>query len=183
MTVTELVTAEQLLHMPDDGMRRELVAGRVKTALPAGWQHGLIAGRLCTELGCYVEKRKNGVILSGGTGFLLASDPDTVRAPDLAFICRERLSAQMPTEAFWPGPPDLAVEVVSPGDTVHEVDDKVKSWLDAGTRSVWVIDPKWRSVTVYRSATRVTVLTENDELSGEEVVEGFRCLVGDLFAV
>ena len=75
------------------------------------------------------------------------------------------------------------MEVISPGDTVHEVDEKVKSWLDAGTRMVWVIDPKWRSVTVYRSAARVTVLTENDELSGEEVIEGFHCVVGELFAV
>jgi Uma2 family endonuclease len=183
MSTTTLVTAEQLLYMPDDGFRYELIAGEVRKMSPAGWKHGLIAARLHLSLGRYVEDHGLGALFEGDTGFVLASDPDTVRAPDVAFIRRERLSAEMPTEAFWPGPPDLAVEVVSPGDTVHEVDDKVKAWLDAGTRMVWVIDPKWRSVTVYRSAVRVTVLTENDELSGEEVVEGFRCVVGELFAV
>jgi len=149
---------------------------------PAGWKHGLIAAQLQICLGSYVQKHKLGAVFASETGFLLASDPDTGRAPDVAFICRERLAAEKPTEAFWPGPPDLAVEGISPGDTVHEVDDKVKSWLDAGTRMVWVIDPKWRSATVYRSAARVTILTENDELSGEDVVDGFRCVVGDLFA-
>jgi Uma2 family endonuclease len=182
MSTTTLVTAEQLLYMPNDGFRYELIAGEVKKMSPAGWKHGLIAGRLHGWLYAYVEKHKLGAIFASETGFLLASDPDTVRAPDIAFVCRERLSAEASSEAFWPGPPDLAVEVVSPGDTVHEVDDKVKSWLDAGTRMVWVIDPKWQSVTVYRSAASVTVLTENDELSGEEVIEGFRCVVGELFA-
>jgi Uma2 family endonuclease len=182
MSTTTLVTAEQLLYMPDDGFRYELIAGELKKMSPAGWKHGLIAGRLHGWLGRYVEEHKLGAVLEGDTGFLLASDPDTVRAPDIAFIRRDRLSASKPTEAFWPGPPDLAVEVISPGDTVHEVDDKVKCWLDVGTRMFWVIDPKWRSVTVYRSVARVTVLTENDELSGEDVVDGFRCIVGELFA-
>ena len=81
-----------------------------------------------------------------------------------------------------PGASDLAVEVVSPGDTVTKVDDKVRTWLE-GRRMVWVVvDPKWRSVTVYRSPSRVNVRTEGEDLSGEEVVEGFRCTVGDIFA-
>ncbi len=183
MSTTTLVTAEQLLYMPDNGFRYELIAGEVRKMSPAGWKHGLIAAQLGILLGSHVRKNKLGAVFASEPGFLLASDPDTVRAPDVAFIRRERLAAEKPSEAFWPGPPDLAVEVVSPGDTVNEVDDKVKAWLDAGTRMVWVINPKWRSVTVYRSAVRVTVLTENDEISGEEVVEGFRCVVGELFAV
>ena len=183
MSTTTLVTAEQLLYMPNDGFRYELIAGEVRKMSPAGWKHGLIAGELHISLGSYVRKNKLGAVFEGDTGFLLSSDPDTVRAPDVAFICRERLAAEKPTEAFWPGPPDLAVEVISPGDAVHEVHDKVKGWLDAGARMVWVIDPKWRSVTVYRSAARVTILTENDELSGEDVVDGFHCVVGELFAV
>ena len=182
MSTTTLVTAEQLLYMPRGRFRCELIAGELRKMSPAGWKHGLIAARLHLLLGRYVDDHGLGVLFEGDTGFLLASDPDTVRAPDVAFICRERLAAEKPTEAFWPGPPDLAVEVNSPGDTAHEVDDKVKGWLDAGTRMVWVIDPKRRSVTVYRSAARVIVLTENDELSGEDVVEGFHCVVGDLFA-
>ena len=183
MSTTTLVTAEQLLYMPDNGFRYELIAGEVRKMSPAGWKHGLIAVSWEFCWGAMSGKISWARFSQSEPGFLLASDPDTVRAPDVAFIRRERLAAEKPSEAFWPGPPDLAVEVVSPGDTVNEVDDKVKAWLDAGTRMVWVIDPKWRSVTVYRSAVRVTVLTENDEISGEEVVEGFRCVVGELFAV
>jgi Uma2 family endonuclease len=183
MSTVTLVTAEQLLYMPDDGFRYELIAGEIRKMSPAGWKHGLIAGRLHVTLGAYVERHKLGSLFEGETGFLLASDPDTVRAPDVAFICRERLSAERPTEAFWPGAPDLAVEVVSPGDTVYEVDDKVKSWLDAGAKMVWVVNPKLQNVTVYRSSGRATVLGASDELSGEDVVDGFRCVVGDLFAL
>jgi Uma2 family endonuclease len=183
MSTTTLVTAEQLLYMPDDGFRYELIAGELRKMSPAGWRHGLIAGRLHGWLSRHVEDHRLGALFEGDTGFLLATDPDTVRAPDIAFVRRERLAIEQPTEAFWPGAPDLAVEVISPGDTVNEVDDKVRAWLDAGTRMVWVINPKWQSVTVYRSAARVKVLTAADELFGEDVVDGFRCVVADLFAV
>lgn len=182
MSTTILFTADQLLRMPDDGNRYELICGELRKMSPAGWRHGWVAGRLHVWLGRYVEEHNLGVVFEGETGFLLASDPDTVRAPDVAFVCRSRLPAEEPAEAFWPGAPDLAVEVVSPGDTVHEVDDKVGTWLDAGTRMVWVVNPKWHSVTVYRSADQVKILTENDELTGEDVVEGFHCTVGRLFA-
>jgi Uma2 family endonuclease len=182
MSTTALFTADQLLHMPDDGYRYELIAGELRKMSPAGWKHGLIAGRLHGWLARHVEERKLGAVFEGETGFLLARDPDTVRAPDIAFVRRDRFLAEEPAEAFWPGAPDLAVEVISPGDTIHEVDDKVRAWLDAGARMVWVVNPKWRSVTVYRSADRVTILTENDGLSGEDVVDGFRCILRDLFA-
>jgi Uma2 family endonuclease len=180
-TIT-LFTADQLLLMPDDGYRYELIAGELRKMSPAGWKHGFVAGRLHGWLAHHVEKHNLGAVFEGETGFLLASDPDTVRAPDIAFVRRDRILVQDSTEAFWPGAPDLAVEVVSPGDTVHEIDDKVQSWLDGGASMVWVVNPKWRSITVYRSASHVAILTENDELSGEDVVEGFRCVVGKLFA-
>ena len=86
-----------------------------------------------------------------------------------------------PEEAFWPGPPDLAVEVVSPGDTTREIDEKVKAWLDAGALAVWVVSPTWRTVTIYRSATDIKVLTERRRASGGDVVPGFRCRVAEIF--
>jgi Uma2 family endonuclease len=113
---------------------------------------------------------------------MISRDPDTVRAPDFAFIHKDRLPAVDPEEAFWPGAPDLAVEVLSPADTVAEVDDKVKAWLTAGALMVWVVNPKWESVTVYRSATNITTLTKNDQLEGQDVVPGFACRVEDIFA-
>jgi Uma2 family endonuclease len=129
----------------------------------------------------HVKDRDLGKVFSTETGFTIARDPDTVRAPDAAFIHKDHLPATPPEEAFWPGPPDLAVEVVSPGDTTGEIDDKVKAWLDAGSAMVWVVNPKWRSVTVYRSATDIKTLTENDELSGQDVMPGFRCRLREIF--
>ena len=148
---------------------------------PAGWRHGAIGGRFHGWLAHHVQQHKLGRIFCAETGFLLARDPDTVRAPDIGFIHRTHLPDVEPEEAFWPGPPDLAVEVVSPGDTVSEVDDKVAGWLDAGAAMVWVVNPKWQNVTVYRSATDIKMLTKNDELDGEDVVPAFRCRVADIF--
>ncbi len=149
---------------------------------PAGWKHAIVAGTLHTWLGQHVQQECLGRILSAEPGFLIARNPDTVRAPDIAFIHKDHFPAEQPEEAFWPGAPDLAVEVVSPADTMGEVDDKVKMWLDAGAGMVWVVNPKWCNVTVYRSATDIKTLTENDELDGEDVVPGFRCRVGEIFA-
>jgi Uma2 family endonuclease len=181
MTTAAQTTAEQLLRMPDDGFRYELVAGELKKMSPSGWRHSSIAGQLHTWLGQHVEKHDLGRVFGAEPGFVLARDPDTVRAPDIAFIRREHLPAAPPEDAFWPGAPDLAVEVVSPGDTVREVDEKVMAWLSAGAAMVWVVNPKWRSVTAYRSATDIKVFTEKDELDGQDVVPGFRCRVSDIF--
>ena len=182
MSTTTRVTADQLLQMPDDGYRYELVAGELRKMTPAGWRHGTGGGNLHALLGYHVMQHKLGRVLGADPGFLLSRDPDTVRAPDIAFISQQRLEGELPTEAFWPGAPDLAVEVVSPGDPTGEVDEKVKSWLDAGAKIVWVVNPKWRSVTVYRTATDIKTLTENQELAAEDLVPGFRCRVGDIFA-
>ncbi len=182
MSTITLVTADQLLAMPDDGYRYELVAGELQKMTPAGWKHGAIGGLLQGWLARYVEQHGLGRIFLAETGFLIARDPDTVRAPDIAFIHKDHLPAENPEDAFWPGAPDLAVEVVSPGDTFKDVDDKVKAWLDAGAMMVWVVNPNGRNVTVYRSTTDVKTLTENDELDGRDVVPGFRCRVGDIFA-
>jgi Uma2 family endonuclease len=181
MSTTTRVTADQLLRMPDDGYRYELVAGALRKMVPAGWKHGAIAGKLHTRLGQHIDQHELGTIFGAETGFLIARDPDTVRAPVIAFVHKDRLPATKPEEAYWPGAPDLAVEVVSPGDRLGEVDDKVAMWLDAGAGMVWIVNPKWRNVTVYRSATDIKTLTENDELDGQDVVPGFRCLVADIF--
>ena len=181
MSVTTPVTTEQLLHMPNDGHRYELVAGEIRKMAPAGWEHGIVGGRLQGLLTRHVMEKELGEVFLAETGFVLARNPDTVRAPDIAFIEKDRVAAAPREEAFWPGAPDLAVEVVSPSDTVNEVDEKVKAWLDAGTRVVWVVNPKGRTVTIYRSATDIEILTEDNELSGGDVVQGFRCRVAEIF--
>ena len=182
MSTVTLVTADQLLHMPEDGYRYELVAGELRKMPPAGCEHGAVGGQLHVLLGQHVRQRKLGRVFLAETGFLLARDPDTVLAPDVAFVCADRLRDTPITKSFWPGAPDLAVEVASPGDTIREIDDKAKAWLAGGARLVWVVNPAWRSVTVYRAANDIRTLTEKDDLTGEDVVPGFSCRVADIFA-
>ena len=182
MSTATSVTAEQLLRMPDDGCRYELVAGVLSKMTPAGLRHGVITGRLHGWLAKHTDQHSLGFTASADTGFLLSRDPDTVRVPDIAFIRKDRLAAAPLEEAFCPEAPDLAVEVVSPNDTRREVDEKARAWLEAGTAMVWVVNPRRRSVTVYRSASDIKALTEDDVLSGEDTVAGFRCRVGDIFA-
>ncbi len=182
MSTTTRFTADQLLAMPEDGNRYELVAGELRKMVPPGWRHGAIGGQLNSLLGHHVQQQKLGRIFCAETGFLLARDPDTVRAPDFAFIHKDHLPAEAPEEAFWPGAPDLAVEVLSPSDRLGEVEEKVRAWLDAGAMAVWVVNPAGQNVTVYRSKTDIKVLTENDQLDGQDVLPGFACRVGEIFA-
>jgi Uma2 family endonuclease len=122
-------------------------------------------------------------VYAAETGFKLASNPDHVRAPDCAFIRRERVVAVGETAGFWPGAPDLAIEVVSPGDSFVEVEEKVFDWLDAGSLAVIVVNPKKRSATVYRSVSDVRVLGEEEVLAVEDVVPGWGLPVRDLFTL
>jgi len=181
MSTVTLVTAEQLVDMPNNGFRYELVAGELRKMSPSGWKHGDVAIRVSARLIAHVEGLNLGKLFAAKSGFLIARDPDTVRAPDAALVLRQNLPDCHPEEAFWPGAPDLAVEVVSPGDRTGDVDEKVKAWFDAGSKSAWVVNPQWRSVTIFHSATDIRTLSEADELTDEDVLPGFRCRVAEFF--
>ncbi len=129
----------------------------------------------------HVRTKRLGVVVGAETGFKLKSNPDTVRAPDIAFVSRERVEAEGIPDTYWQGPPDLAVEVISPSDTLYGVEDKVATWLAAGTRLVWVVHPKRRVVLIHRPQAEVTTLGESDTLDGADVVPGFQCAVSDVF--
>lgn len=178
---TRLVTADELLALPDDDHRYELVRGEVRRMTPSGARHGVLAARVAELLGAHVRAHDLGVALGAETGFQLASDPDTVRAPDAAFVTRERLEATGMVEGFWPGAPDLAVEVISPGDSYTEVQEKALGWLAAGSRMVLAVDPRRRTVTVYRSASDVRVLAADDAIDGGDVVPDWRVPLAELF--
>lgn len=179
--VHQLVTADELLRMPDDGFRYELVQGVLHQMSPAGFHHGRLIMNLATPLDQHVRAQKLGVVCAAETGFLLATNPDTVRAADVAFIRQERLNPVAEPEGYWPGAPDMAVEVVSPNDLYTEVDEKVTDWLDAGTRLVVVVNPRKRTVTVYRSHTQIVVLREQETLDGHDVIPGWSLLVASIF--
>lgn len=179
-TTPTLVTADELYMLPDDGFRYELVRGEVRRKPPAGSEHGAVVMNLGSPLHWFVRSHDLGVVFGAEAGFKIASDPDTVRAPGLASVRRERIPEGGIPSGFWPGAPDLAVEVVSPGDTYTEV-EKVHDWLNAGTRMVLVLNPRTRSVTIYTSFTTVARLTESDTLTGGEVLPGFTCRVSGLF--
>lgn len=168
---TGLLTAEELLDAPDDGLRRELVDGVVRTMSPAGTRHGRAGASLLALMWNHVEDNDLGAVFTAETGFRLSRDPDTVRAPDVAFVRAERV-AETDVPGFPDLVPDLVAEVVSPGDRASEVTAKALAWLDAGVRLVWLVDRPTRSVTVHSpGATRV--LREHDVLDGGDVLPGF----------
>jgi Uma2 family endonuclease len=181
VTANQLITAEELLRMPDDGFRYELVRGELRKMAPAGHTHGRIAINVTTPLDQHVRAHNLGAVYAAETGFKLASNPDLVRAPDVAFIRQERVEEVGDVEGYWPGAPDLAVEVISPSDTYADVHEKVCDWLDAGTRMVILVMPRKRAVIVYRSLTDIVMLTEHDTLDGRDVVPGWKVPVRDLF--
>jgi len=174
-----ITTAEQLLEAGDIG-RCELVCGELRMMIPPAYEHGRITFRLGYRLGEYVEPRQLGTILAAETGFLLSSDPDTVRAPDVAFVRAER--GPGPIRGYFPGAPDLAVEVLSPDDRPGPVGSKVAEWLEAGSLAVWVVDPRERTVTVHEPSRGPRVLSESDRVHGGEALPGFDLAVREIYA-
>lgn len=182
MSTTTLVTAAELLALPMGmGKRYELVLGELRVMPLHTWRHGSVVSNLYATLAMFVKQHDLGMMFGAETGFRLARDPDTVRAPDIAFIAKQNIPAEMPREAFWPGDSDLAVEVLSPDDRTGEVDEKIEAWLAAGTIAVWIVDPKLRTVTIYESENSVDVRAVGQSLDGGKVVPGFSCLVDELF--
>jgi Uma2 family endonuclease len=183
MAITnELMTADELLRLPADGLRHELVAGELRTMAPSGGEHGWVVVRVTVPLGQYVDANKLGLVFGAETGFLLARNPDTVRAADVAFVQRERVLAAGDVKGYWPGAPDLVVEVISPHDLYTEVDEKVAEWLAHGAQMVLAANPRRRVIAVHRPNQPVQILTENDVLDGDDVVPGWKLAVRDVFA-
>jgi Uma2 family endonuclease len=174
-----LMTADELLqtHIPDKQV--ELVRGVLIVREPPGFLHGDVAMRLAVRLSNHADQHGSGRVLAAETGFKLQSNPDSVRAADVAFLTMERFPDPRP-EGYPALAPDLVVEVLSPRDRPGEVLAKVGDWLEAGARLVWVIDPRRRLARVYRQDGTEALVAEHESLDGEDVVAGFSCFLADI---
>ena len=165
-----LTQYEQLRE--DDAYRSELSRGRLVREPRPGALHGRVVGNLFAELRAYVMAHDLGSV-EVECGFRLPLDEPTLRGPDLAFIARDKLLAELPG-GFWPFAPDLAIEVASPSNSLSELQQKVLEYFEGGSRMVWVIDPQSRTAMVYHTPREITLLRDTDLLEGDPVVPGFR---------
>ncbi|MGH2532239.1 MAG: Uma2 family endonuclease [Thermomicrobiales bacterium] len=181
MVATKLMTAEELAELPDDGYHYELVRGEVERMAPPGAEHGEIGGELFWRLGYHVSTNQLGRVYLAETGFRLTSNPDTVRAPDAAFVRTDRLPPKADRKGYLSIPPDQVVEVVSPSDRASKIGEKVADYLAFGVKAVWVIEPRLQTVTIYEADRHPRVLVVGDTLDGGDVVPGFQMAVAELF--
>ena len=177
-TTTHLMTAEELFNLEDDSHRHELVKGELLTMSPPGEEHGSVTLKLSVLLYNHVNPRNLGRLYAADTGFKLETNPDTVLAPDIAFIARER--AGTPSPFYRLGAPDLAVEVRSPWDRKGKIERKTALWLELGANSVWNVDPRKRTVEVVHADGGRWLFHESDELV-DDTVPGFRLVVSKIF--
>ena len=179
-TQAKPLTAGDLLRLHSEGVRGELLRGELCEAMPTGHEHGRVVVNLVVEMKNFVKPRRLGTLTASDSGVWLERDPDTVRAPDIAFFSAEK----MPSAARVPGysevVPDLVVEVASPGDSPREINDKALMWLGFGVLFALVVRPETRSVDVHRQGHPVLTLGENDSLDGIDVLPGFACAVKDI---
>jgi Uma2 family endonuclease len=174
MATKARLTAQDLWRLGERDTRRELVNGELREMAPAGGVHGRVTGRISRRLVEHVERHGGGEVLVGDVGFVLdlPHDPERVRAPDVAFVATSRLpEGRLPT-GFIRGAPDLAVEVLSPSDSPVDVQQKVRDYLDAGARLVWVVATEAKTATTYRADGSARLFRESDHLDGENVLPG-----------
>lgn len=181
MVATKLMTFEEFETMPDNGKRSELVDGELSEMPPAGLEHGDVGVGLTTELRNHVRPRRLGRVFGPDTGFRIFPDRHLAYAPDVSFVTAERIATVEDYTKMGRLAPDLVVEVVSPSDRSADVLDKVRNYLLAGVRLVWIVDPRKRSVTAYVPDREPRVYPEHDILDGGDVLPEFRLPVADIF--
>jgi Uma2 family endonuclease len=177
-TITPTISADELRRNPPQG-RCELVRGELRMMSPSNSRHGWVVVNVTVPLASFVREHKLGVVFGAETGFLIKQNPDTVRAPDVSFVRAERIDDDLP-ETFFPGAPDLAVEVLSPNDSASEVHEKAEDWLQAGCQDVWLIDPRRKNASTCSLADNALLHRSIDILTSG-VLPGFELSVAQLF--
>lgn len=181
MATTKPMTADELMALPDDGWRYELIEGELHRLAHGGLEHGDIGSEVHFALKSYVDPRGLGRVYPADTGFFFGRDPDTVRAPDVAFIWADHLPPRETWRGYSTVVPDLDREVVSPNDEAREVADKVAFYIAHGVPLVWVFWPRCRQVAVHRPGQEPLLLGEGDVLDGGDVLPGFALPLADVF--
>ena len=179
-TKPKLMTADELLALPrGDGRKYELIRGVLVEKVPTGRSHAVVVTLIAIVLGSFVLSRDLGEVHTGEPGYLLEIGPDTVRAPDVAWVAPDRIpegAVGYPNLA-----PDLVVEVKSPSNSYPEMRRKAEMWLSFGTRQVWVADPDTTTITVYRTGVDPVELGEDDTIDGGDLLPDFTATVWSLF--
>jgi Uma2 family endonuclease len=181
VSTSGVMTAADVERLSLPGKQVELVRGRLVVREPPGTRHGAVAANLTIHLGNFVRQHGLGIVCAQDTGFKIATDPDTVRAPDVAVLSTEQV-ARVPARGYAEVAPALVIEVVSPDDALAEVLAKVADWLAAGTRLVWLVDPRRRHILVYREDGGISLLRGDTSVDGDDVLPGFTCSLEDVFA-
>ena len=182
-TSTALMTAEELMQLPDDDLRYELINGELITMPLPKVPHGRSATRLGLPLAQFVLNHDLGEVYISDVGFQLTWNPDTVVGPDISFISKERLEQAEDVQGYWQGPPDLAVEVYSPGYRPGKISERISRLFNCGTRQVWIVHLKHSTVAVYRSESDVKTFSGSDYLESEDLFPGFRISLDKIFKV
>lgn len=184
-TRTGLMTANEFFDSPY-AESCELIRGRVvpkggkfEIDMPTGAKHGAVTDELETRISYFVRQNKLGKVFAAETGFILAEG--TVRGIDISFVGNEKLAKFGIPESFFPAAPDLAVEVISPGNTSDEIQNKIEEYLSAGTKLIWIVYPKQKMIHVHRQSSVIKILRATDELDGEEVIPNFKCKLSEIF--
>jgi Uma2 family endonuclease len=176
----KLVTGEELYHTPNSELT-ELMDGRIVPMEPTGPEHGTIEASLAETMGSYARQNRLGLVQVGEVGIYIRRNPDRVRAADVLFISLERYAQRQSKRGYLDVAPELVVEILSPDDSMMEMTQKLRDYFSIGVRLIWVVDPEARSVFAYRSLTDVREFTEQDTLTGDEVLQGFTVPVARLF--
>ena len=184
-TTAKLLTAEEYYRLPrEQTAGTELVRGVIVPIrgeqMPAGHEHGDIAANILSDINLFVRKNKLGKTYIAETGFILSRNPDIVRAPDAAFVSNTKLPQEKRT-GFFVGAPDLAVEVISPSETFEKVDNKIEDYLNAGVREVWIVRPRTRTITVYKSLKQIKTFSDENILDNSDVLPDFSLQISSIF--
>ena len=181
-TVRATMSAGEFWELPEkSGVRFELISGEVVEVPGSTWLHAAIVARIFTIIHAYAREHNLGAVFPDGLTYLLLTDPDTMRIPDISFVPRERLPEGGPTTSYMAVPPGLAVEVVSPSNSALELRRRIQDYLEAGVSLVWVVWPEEQSISVYQGTMTPLELTASDTLNGGHVLPGFSVKVAELF--